>query len=447
MQPKLTVSGYRGIWGTTLTDDIAREYVRAFAAFVLARAAEGRPRILVARDGRESGPALLEAVSGELAACGLDVIDLGMMPTPSVVFLVRDQNVDGAIIITASHNPIEYNGLKFITASGAFTNEAEVAEIQNYFGQSAQSAASGVRTSGTQLFSRHINAILKNIDVAAIKAKHFKAALDPINSVGATTTPLLFDALGTTAAYINAEPTGKFAHAPEPLPKNLSGLQQLVRETKSDVGFAQDPDGDRLVICDETGTLPSEEVMLALCVKAILTKNLGDIVINLSTSNMCEDIAASFGKKTFRSKVGEANILAAMQEHDAVAGGEGSGGIIYPTINAARDSFVGIALILELMAREAKPLSEIIATLPNYFMQKEKFPFADSLPALYENLATAFPEAQKTTLDGLRLDLPNRAWLHIRPSNTEPVVRIIAEAKTAEETAALMTAARRLLVS
>jgi len=435
MQPKLTVSGFRGIWGQTLTEDIAREYVRAFSLFTQKHAATPslRQTILVGRDGRESGATLLECVTRELLTAGFTVIDLGMMPTPTVLFLIGSEKADGAVIITASHNPIQYNGLKFVTAAGLFTTEAEVKEIESLREQTLPACPARTRTDGTHLFEKHLTKILENIDTEKIKEKKFTVALDPINSVGCTTSPQLFAALGATAEIINGEPTGKFAHEPEPLKKNLTSLQALVREKKCDVGFAQDPDGDRLVICDEYGEIPSEETMLALCIKAILSKTRGDIAVNMSTSNMCEDIASAFGVKTWRSKVGEANVVASMREHACVAGGEGSGGIIYPTINTARDSFVGIALILELMAQEEKPLSEIIAQLPKYFMVKDKIPFGGSTEALYTKLRSLFPKARETTTDGLRLDLENRSWIHIRPSNTEPIVRIITEAPTEAE--------------
>ena len=442
MQPRLTVSGYRGIWGKTLTEEIALDYARAFALFVQAR--NGKT-ILIGRDGRESGSALLESITTQLLALGFNVVDLGLVATPVVVFLVRNEKADGAIIITASHNPIEYNGLKFVTGSGAFTTETEVAEIESLRGASPKEAPRpGIRTDGTPLFEKYFSTLLSNINVESIKSKNFKAALDPINSVGCTTTPSLLEKLGTSYGIINGEPDGKFAHEPEPLAKNLTGLQTLVREKKCDVGFAQDPDGDRLVICDETGTIPTEETMLALCLKSILSKTPGDIVINLSTSNMSEDVAATFGQKTFRSKVGEANVVKMMVEKNAIAGGEGGGGIIWPVVNVARDSYVGIALILELMAQEQKPLSQIINTLPKYSMLKEKISFAGNLPDLYTKIQNLFPSTALNTLDGLRLDFPDRSWIHVRPSNTEPIVRIIAEAKTENEVTKLIAQVKAL---
>jgi phosphomannomutase len=434
MQPKLTVSGYRGIWGTTLTKEIAQDFTRAFSEFTQKRNAK---TMFVARDGRESGTELCEAIIETLTREGLKVINLGMLPTPIVLFLIQNKKAEGGIIVTASHNPIEYNGLKFVTHTGFFTTEAEVAEIELLRESMRESAPTaeprrGTRIEEPNLFETYLSTLIQNINVASIQKNNFKIALDPINSVGCTTTPKLLEKLGVTFSIINGEPTGNFAHEPEPLPKNLTGLQLLVHETHSDVGFAQDPDGDRLVICDETGDIPTEETMLALCVKAVLIKNPGTIVLNLSTSRMSEDIATSFGCKTIRSKVGEANVVSTMITNNAVVGGEGGGGIIWPIVNTARDSFVGIALILELMAIEQKPLSQIIAELPHYTMIKEKISFSRNLADLYKKIKTVFPEGIINSLDGLRLDFEDSSWVHIRPSNTEPVLRIIAEAKTPE---------------
>ena len=469
MKPTLTVSGYRGIWGETLTLNVAREYTRAFGAYVSKRNGH---TILVGRDGRESGPAILEAVTNELLTLGFDVVNLGMMPTPTVVFLVRELHADGAIIITASHNPIEYNGLKFVTASGSFTNEEEVKEIEAsreaeklsfstrpYAGARAPSSppastrdglpfekeSFSASRDGTHLFDLHLQKLLANIDVPAIKNKNFRVALDPINSVGCTTTPKLHDALGVTYTLINGEPSGKFAHAPEPIAQNLTTLETLVKIAHADIGFAQDPDGDRLVLVDETGTMVSEELMLALCVKAVLQKTRGDIALNVVTSTTSEAIAKSYGGTTWRSKVGEANVVEMMRTHNAVIGGEGSGGVIWPLVNMARDSFVGIALILELMARLGKPISTLVAELPTFSMAKDKVARTGDLADIYARLKNTFPEAVAVDIDGLRLDLPDGSWVNIRPSNTEPIIRIFAESTTKEQAQKLLAEAKQAL--
>ena len=438
-QPTLTVSGYRGIWGQSLTDAIARDYVRAFAAFVLKH---GGTSIIIGRDARASGPELLEAVVNEIQKTGLSVIDLGMMPTPTALLLVRREHAGGAIIITASHNPIEYNGLKFVTSTGTFTTEKDVAEIEALRPTPVEEKPLGARTDGSSLFTAHMEAVLRSVSVETIKVRKFKVAIDPINSVGCTTTPKLLEALGAEVVAINNKATGAFAHEPEPLAKNLTDLAALVKNSGADIGFAQDPDGDRLVLCDEKGTIVFEEAGVALAIKAALMRRHGDIAINLSTSNMSEDIASDFGYRTWRSKVGEANVVSTMLAHSAVAGGEGSGGIIFPEVNAARDSFVGMALILDLMATEQKPLSELIDELPKYVMKKDKFSFSGNLTDVYAKLTSLFPEAHRNTLDGLRLDFEDRSWVHARPSNTEPIVRIIIEAKTEERADFLLKQAR-----
>ena len=439
MAPKLTVSGYRGIWGDTLTKEIAREYTRAFAAFVIEH---GGTTVLVGRHARTSGPELLEAVCDELQNAGLNVLDLGMMPTPTVLFLVRRERAGGAIIITASHNPIEYNGLKFVTNTGTFTTEKDVAQIESLRTTSLPNKERGTRTQASDLFSAHLEAVLRAVHADAIRAQKFIVAIDPINSVGCTTTPQLLEKLGAQVVAINDTPSGTFAHEPEPLAKNLTALSELVKKSGAHVGFAQDPDGDRLVLCDEKGSIVFEEAGVALAIKAALARHRGDIAINLSTSNMAEDIAAEYGHRTWKSKVGEANVVGMMLAHSAVAGGEGSGGIIFPEVNAARDSFVGIALILDLMAQENKSLSTLVDELPKYVMKKDKFSFAGDLADVYTKLKALFPQAERSELDGLRLDFEDRSWIHARPSNTEPIVRIIVEAKTEERATELLAQAR-----
>jgi phosphomannomutase len=424
--PHLTVSGYRGIWGETLTHEIVAELTNAFAHFVDVRVGK---RILIGRDARTSGSEIRDTIVETLTHLGFTVTDIGVVATPVVLFLTRDHAADGAIVVTASHNPIEYNGLKFVNRDGVFLSEKEVAEMKSYiYDPLPTSERVGTVTLRTDLTLRHREKVLASVDVSLIRAQKFRVVLDPINSVGAIETPELLAALGCSTTMINGEPNGLFAHEPEPVPKNLTDLGTAVREAGADIGFAQDPDGDRLVLVDETGTVVLEEYTLALAVQAVLEREPGDVVINLSTSNMCEDIAKTFGKKTFRTKVGEANVLAGIRAHHAVIGGEGSGGVIYPKVNETRDSFVAIALILELLARHKKQLSHLIAELPRYARIKEKHPLSISLDSFYTDLTDLWSDAAATLEDGIRLDWPDRSWIHIRASNTEPIVRIIGEA-------------------
>jgi phosphomannomutase len=425
MQPQLAVSGYRGIWGETLTPEIATNFTKAFAHFLQGR--NGK-KILIGRDARPSGTALVETVSEMLRGLGFEVTIGGLLPTPTVLFLVRELNFDGAIIVTASHNPPEYNGLKFVTSRGMFTTEADVAEIKTYIGKDIAHAAGSIGTDET-LGIRHVKHILSKVDRALIASKHFKVVLDPINSAGAILGPKLLQELGCEVTVINGEPNGAFAHMPEPLPENLAGLGEKVKEVGAQIGFAQDPDADRLVVCDETGTVIFEEYTLSLAIKSVLSHTPGDIVINMSTSRTNEELACEVGKNTFRTKVGESNVVEGILAHNAVIGGEGGGGVIYPAINPCRDSLTGMALILELLAREDRPLSEIVASLPHFEMRKNKFPYSGELAPLYEKMKTVFPDATPNELDGLRLDFTDGAWIHLRPSNTEPIVRLMGEAK------------------
>ena len=444
MQPKLTVSGYRGIWGTSLTPAIAHNFANAFAQFILKR---GGTTILIGRDARVSGGAIMDVVSETLTKHGLNVIMGGLLPTPTVLFLVREMHYDGAIIITASHNPPEYNGLKFVTSKAMFTNETEVQELQEYLDaqkttidseHEEKSSPEHSTTADSSLGQKHVAHILQKVDVALIASKHFKVVLDPINSAGAILGPQLLRELGCDVTVINGEPDGQFAHMPEPLPQNLTQLGAKVTEVGAAIGFAQDPDADRLVVCDETGTVVFEEYTLSLAIQSVLARTPGDIVINLSTSRTNEALAARVGKQTFRTKVGEANVVNGIVEHNAIIGGEGGGGVIYPAINACRDSLTGMALILELLAREEKPLSEIVRALPHFEMRKSKYPFTGELAPLYEKMKHTFPEATVNTVDGLRLDFSDGAWIGLRASNTEPIVRLIGEATTAERIDGLM---------
>jgi phosphomannomutase len=429
MQPKLTVAGYRGIWGESLTPLIAANFTQAFAHFLHSRNAK---RILIGRDARPSGDELVRTVASVLSQAGFEVTIGGLLPTPTVLFLVRELKFDGAMIVTASHNPPEYNGLKFVTSLGMFTNESDVEEIKSYLSKEGLKRAGGKISTDETLGAKHVAHILEKIDRDLISGKKFKVVLDPINSAGSVLGPELLRELGCEVVVINGEPNGQFAHMPEPLPENLQGLGSTVRAEGATLGFAQDPDADRLVVCNEKGEVVFEEYTLSLAVKAALSKTPGDIVINMSTSSTNEVLAKSFGGETFRTKVGEANVVSGIMEHRAVMGGEGGGGVIYPAINPCRDSLTGMALILELLAREEKPLSEIIASLPHFEMRKQKFSFNGSISDLFEKMEAEFPDALPNFLDGLRLDFMDGAWIHVRASNTEPIVRLIGEAKSAE---------------
>lgn len=464
IKPELNVSGYRGIWGETLTEEIIKNYVLAFAFFIKEESKKGQTTILIGRDGRESGLEIKKIIIEELKKIGVRVIDGNIMPTPTVLFSVRKHKYDGAIIITASHNPIEYNGLKFVNNKALFTIKEEVEKIKKYYtGEpnklflSAQKFSSEnflcsswvcfwqttlllrllktVLLGSPNFIKEHADQILANINVKAIRAKKFKVVVDMINASASVMDPYLFEKLGVNIIPLNDIPNGKFTHKPEPIIENLGDIAKKVLESRADLGFAHDPDADRLVIINEKGEVISEEYSIATAVENILSKNPGkNIVINLSTSQMCVDIAEKYGSKCFRTKIGEGYVVEEILEHQAIIGGEGNGGVIYPKINTARDSFTALSLILEILAERKQTISECINTLPKYFMKKDKWSIVGKdLNEMFLKLKSNFKEAKTDEQDGIRLDFPNNSWIHLRSSNTEPIIRMFGEAKTEKQ--------------
>lgn len=284
----------------------------------------------------------------------------------------------------------------------------------------------------------HADQILAHVNVKAIRERKFKVVVDMINASACVMDPYLFEQLGVELIPLNNIPNGKFAHRPEPLRENLEEIIKITKEIKADVGFVHDPDADRLVIINENGEVISEEYSIVFGIESVLSKNPGKpIVINLSTSQMGADIAKKYGSECFRSKIGEGYVVAEILSHNAIVGGEGNGGIIYPTINTVRDSFTGLALVLELLAERKQTISECIATFPKYFIKKDKWPVGGNLQEMYIKLKSHFKDAKFDEQDGLRLDLPDSSWLHLRPSNTEPIIKLFGEAKTQERIDAL----------
>ena len=481
---RINVSGYRGIWGETLTKEVVILYTRAFVTFLKTKT--DKPIILIGRDGRESGGDIKEIILNELKNLGIEGINGDILPTPTVLFSVRKHGYTGAIIITASHNPIEYNGLKFVNDQALFTINEEVIEINKYYEEEIEkferehkrfsfgSLFSSARIKSCWIFSLlapshyaslpkttssqsnlltvpnftkdHADQILANVNVEAIRAKKFKVAVDMINASACVMDPYLFEKLGVEIIPLNNIPNGKFGHKPEPLRENLTDISKLAKEVKSDLGFVHDPDADRLVIVNENGEVISEEYSIALAVESILSKNPGrNTVINLSTSQMSADIAKKYGSNCFRTKIGEGFVVGGILAHNAIIGGEGNGGIIYPTINTARDSFAGLSIILELLTERNKTISELVEELPKYFIKKDKWPVGGDLNQMYGKLKDHFKDATYDEQDGLRLDLPDSSWLHLRPSNTEPIIKLFGEAKTQERIDALFAEAKEIL--
>lgn len=441
-QAQFTISGLRGIWGETLTEDIARSHIEAYASFLQKRGAQ---KIILGRDARKSGPIINKIAIDILTDAGFEVIDAGVIPTPTIIFLIRNNNFDGGIILTASHNPPEYNGIKFLTSSAFYVNQKEIDEIKGYQGFHYEKRTGGSVKEDTTLGFTHVDHVIKNINIELIKSKKFKVVIDTINGAGYLLGPMLLEKLGAEVIVINGIPDGNFAHIPEPLPENLTSLGDKVREVKADIGFAQDPDADRLVVCDELGSIIFEEYTLSLAIKSVLKNTPGDIVTNLSTSNTNEDLVKEVGYANHRTKVGEANVVEGIIKYNAVIGGEGGGGVIYPKINLCRDSLTGMALILESLAIENKTISEIAASLPHYELIKTKMPFSGNLEETIEKIIGVFNNEIVDKQDGLRIDFPDRSWIQFRASNTEPIIRIFAEAKTKERAEELILKAKNCL--
>ena len=448
------VSGTRGTVGGTLTPPIVSQMAAAFAVWLREQAlarrntaliAPAEPsdisvaplRVVIGRDSRPSGPWVRDAAVAALVASGIEVIDLDIVTTPGVAMMVRHLNADAGMVITASHNPIEWNGLKFLTRDCVAPPPRDAERIKQLFNESRNQfvRVEHLRPAkkNTETHALHIKRILDRVDVLGISSQRFKVVLDSVNGAGCVATATLLNKLGCQLAHINNTPNGQFPHEPEPTAKNLTGLCDEVKRQKAHVGFAQDPDADRLAVVDENGRYIGEEYSLALAAKYILGKKSGVTVTNLSTSRMLDDIAAATGSRVLRTAVGEANVIDTMIRENANIGGEGNGGVIDPRIVPGRDSLVGIAYVLQLMADSKKPLSQLVAELPRYEIVKTKFECrrddanraVDAVVAAMSRL----PGVTIDTQDGIRIDwLEERTWIHARPSNTEPIMRIIAEA-------------------
>ncbi|HKD36370.1 MAG TPA: phosphoglucosamine mutase, partial [Pirellulales bacterium] len=428
-----------GIIGDSLTPEIAIGYVCAFAAEL-----PGGP-IVITRDGRTTGPMLAACLTGGLTALGRTVINGGIAATPTTGVLVRHYQAAGGVQISASHNPSEYNGLKLFSAEGRVVPAGFGARVVERYGRGALRWVSheAVGTFGpcSGSIPPHLSLLLPIVDVERIKKCRFKVFLDSNHGAGSGLAREMFETLRCEATIIGGEADGRFEHTPEPTAENLKGVLPLIPAAGADIGFCQDPDADRLAVIDEAGRYLGEEYTLALCVDHVLRRRPGPIVTNCSTSRMSQDIAERYRVPFYRSAVGEANVVDLMLHHSAVLGGEGNGGVIDPRVGFVRDSFVGMALILDAMAARDMKISELAAELPRYALHKQKLVLArEDLGRAFDSLEGRFPEARADRLDGLRLDWPDR-WLLIRGSNTEPIARIFAEASDAAEAKRLCHAA------
>jgi phosphomannomutase len=446
----VSVSGVRGRVGDTLTPELVAAYAGAFGAWARK---QGKSRaIVVGRDSRVSGPLFHRIVIGALQAAGCDVIDIGLTTTPTVQLAVEHHHAAGGLAITASHNPIEWNALKFIGPSGLFLDaESGVAmralldDGNPYVGWKEL----GSVVTDSDAISRHIAAVLAlpYIDVKGIRARRFKVGLDCCHGAGGAIMPELLQAFGCEVFGIGMETDGRFPRPPEPVADQLGDLGHLVRQTGAQIGFATDPDVDRLALVDETGRAIGEDWTLALAARVVLARKKGVVVTNLSTSRILDDVAAQAGSSVRRAPVGEVNVALAMRAAGAVIGGEGNGGVILPDLHLGRDAPVGVALILQLLHDSGTSLSEIVGQYPVYAIVKDKLALLPGpLSKVYEALGKAFADASQDTQDGLRLSWTDR-WLHVRPSGTEPIVRVIAEAPSLKEANVLVARAREMLAN
>jgi phosphomannomutase len=449
----VSVSGMRGIVGKDLTPELVARHAAALGAWARAR---GNPRVVLGRDARTSGPMFARAATAGLMSVGCDVIDVGMVPTPTVQLAVEHHHAGAGLILTASHNPIEWNALKLVGPDGIFLDGESGAAVRAL----AEAGPPRVGWDGVgkvledgEAVRRHIAMVLAlpMINLAAIQARRFHVALDCVRGAGGTTMPSLLEQLGCTVSAINLETDGKFPRAPEPLPENLGELARLVRERKADIGFAVDPDVDRLAVVSERGEPIGEDYTLAFAVRAVLGEGVAkrrddrcSVVANLSTSLVVENAATEMGGTFIRAPVGEANVARSILESKAVIGGEGNGGVILPSLHVGRDAPVGVALILHLLARTKSTVSALVAAAPRYTIVKAKAPRGKDLQPIYQALRARFPEARADDRDGLRLAWSDR-WVHLRPSGTEPIIRFIAEAPTREDADHLVEVCQQLL--
>ncbi|MCI5050915.1 MAG: phosphoglucosamine mutase [Candidatus Pacebacteria bacterium] len=439
-----SISGIRGtiggVPGENLTPLDITEFISAYGTWILKE--HENPTICVGRDGRASGKMILDITIQTLISLGIDVINLDYATTPTVEVEVIARATQGGIIITASHNPKPYNGIKMLNNNGEFLSAKSGQEILDIKKEADYTFVSvddlGTETKSYNHTKDHIQKILdlEAVDVDLIKSKKLKISLDAINSVGGIAVPILLEKLGCEVVGMYCEVNGDFQHPPEPLDKNLSELKSLVTKTESDLGIAVDPDVDRLVLIDEKGTMINEEYGLVMVSDYILSVQPGTTVSNLSSSRALRDITEKYKQEYSASAVGEKNVVEKMKEVDAVIGGEGSGGIIYPPLHYGRDALVGISLFLTHLAKSNISASELRKQYPDYFMTKEKIdiPSRDQITIILDALENQYRESSESIsrIDGLKIDFEN-SWVHVRASNTEPILRIYTEAKTLEE--------------
>lgn len=443
-----SISGIRGTIGGRAGDtlnplDIVK-FTSAYATFIRRSGKSDSNQIIVGRDARISGEMVKNVVCGTLMGIGYDVVNIGLATTPTTELAVRMSKAAGGIIITASHNPRHWNALKLLNAEGEFLTAADGAEVlaiaEKEDFEYVDVDGLGKYIEDNSFDKRHIDSVLalNLVNVEAIKNAHFHVVVDSINSVGGVILPKLLDELGVSYKFLNAEPTGDFAHNPEPLEKNLSGIMDELRNGKYDLGIVVDPDVDRLAFICEDGKMFGEEYTLVSVADYVLSHTPGNTVSNLSSTRALRDVTEKHGGKYTAAAVGEVNVTTKMKEVGAVIGGEGNGGVIYPESHYGRDALVGIALFLSLLAQKGKKVSELRKEYPNYFIAKNRIDLTPStdVDAILEKVKEMYSNEQVNDIDGVKIDFADK-WVHLRKSNTEPIIRVYSEAATMEEADAL----------
>lgn len=443
-----SISGIRGTIGGHTGDtlnplDIVK-FVTAYATYIRRSGKSSSGKIVVGRDARISGEMVRSVVCGTLMGVGYDVIDIGLATTPTTELAVRMSGADGGIIITASHNPRQWNALKLLNCEGEFLDKAagneelDIAEKEDF--EYADVDTLGHYIKDDSFNRRHIDSVLalSLVDVEAVKKAHFRVCVDAINSVGGIILPELLEALGVDYEILNGEPTGDFAHNPEPLEKNLGGIMERMRSGEFSLGIVVDPDVDRLAFICEDGRMFGEEYTLVSVADYVLSHTPGNTVSNLSSTRALRDVTEKHGGCYTASAVGEVNVTTKMKEVGAVIGGEGNGGVIYPESHYGRDALVGIALFLSSLAHKGCKVSELRATFPDYYIAKNRIDLTPStdVDAILEKVKQMYSNEQVNDVDGVKIDFPDK-WVHLRKSNTEPIIRVYSEASSMEEADAL----------
>ncbi|HYO63361.1 MAG TPA: phosphoglucosamine mutase [Pyrinomonadaceae bacterium] len=435
---KISISGVRGVVGESLTPTLLARFAQAFGTYT------GPGTIVIGRDTRTSGEMVRQAVVAGLLSSGCRVVDLDICPVPTVQLLVRAQGARGGIAITASHNPAEWNALKFINSDGLFLADAQARQLLDIYHQGEYRKVTGAEMRPVEpsagAVELHVKAILDALGPlpSPRRGRGLRVAVDSCNGAGSGIAPRLLEALGVEVVALNVTPDGLFPRGAEPVPENLGALCRAVRERECDVGFAQDMDADRLAVVSERGEAVGEEYTLVLAARYVLGREPGPVVANLSTTGALDAVAARFGCPVYRSKIGEANVASEMVRRGAVVGGEGNGGVIYPRINFARDSLVGMALVLHLLAETGQTVSELLAELPPFRMLKERLACrSDRVRAALQAVREAYAHRPVDLRDGVKVTTPE-GWFLVRGSNTEPIMRLVAEAETEERARALL---------